>query len=409
MVSLLPCILGRPIDYRKLLSDIGEVHASTQKAAARAVNRILTARNWLIGAYIFEYEQNGDDRAAYGTQLLESLATDLKRQNLDGFSLSNLKNYRQLALVYPALALPEVFSHLLPQQDGAQLPGSIRQPLISELAGTPAEALVNFPVLLARASAPELPWQDQRYFRHLFGTLSYTHLLRLSRLEEPLKRAFYELECMKAGWSRRELDRQLDSMLFERVGLSKDKEAVLTLAQEGRLTDTPEALLRDPYVLEFLGIEQRVTYDESELEQALIDHLEAFMRELGRDFCFVGRQQRMTVGGTHYRIDLLFFQRRLRCLVAVDLKLGEFKHEYAGQMNFYLSYLKAEEMYEGENPPVGIVLCTQKDDTIVCYATAGMDNQLFVSRYQVFLPTEEQLRQWLMRERQFLEQALESR
>jgi predicted nuclease of restriction endonuclease-like (RecB) superfamily len=227
------------------------------------------------------------------------------------------------------------------------------------------------------------------------------------RIDEPLKRAFYELETMKSGWSERELKRQMDTALFERVGLSKDKDGVMALAQQGRVIDSPLTVLRDPYIFEFLGLEERSQYSEAELEKALIDHLQSFMRELGRDFCFVDRQYRIVVDGEDYYLDLLFYHRKLRCLVAIDLKIGAFKHEYAGQMNFYLNYLRHEQTYEDENPPIGILLCTAKSDTTVKYATGGMDNQLFVSRYQSVLPSVEQLQQWLQSEKAYLLQLAE--
>jgi len=395
------------VHYDELLSSIGSVTSAAQTAAARSINLVLTVRNWLVGAYIVEFEQQGEDRAAYGSRLLETLADDLKRRGVQGFSLANLKNFRQLALTYPAVAGPAILAALLAEAGGAGRLGHIRQTASSELV---AGGDGPFPVLVARArDNPVLPWQDGAYYRRLFANLSWSHLLRLTRLDDPLKRAFYELECLRAGWSERELRRQIESLLYERTGLSRDREAVLAAAADGQSFERPEILLRDPYVFEFLGIEARATFSEAELEQALIDHLEAFMRELGRDFCFIGRQQRIVVGGEYYYIDLLFFHRRLRCLVAIDLKLGEFRHEHAGQMNFYLNYLKAEDTYEGENPPVGILLFAEKDDTVVRYATAGIDNQLFVSRYRVALPSEEELRRWLTHERQFLEGALEQR
>ena len=262
-----------------------------------------------------------------------------------------------------------------------------------------------FPTLQARAQAqPSLSWQDSNYYQRIFNTLSWSHLLELSRFDDPVKRAFYELESIKGNWSLRELKRQTDSMLYERIGLSKDKEAVLALASQGQLIETPSTVLRDPYVLEFLGLEERATYSEADLEQALIDHLQQFMHELGRDFCFVARQFRISVDSEDYHLDLLFYHRALQCLIAIDLKLGKFRHEYAGQMNFYLNYLKANIAYSHENPPVGILLCAEKDAEAVHYATAGMDNQLFVSRYLIALPSEAQLKQWLREEQSRLEQ-----
>lgn len=407
------------MEYDRLLDGIGYINASTQAAIARAVNQALTLRNWLVGAYIVEYEQSGENRAAYGEALLKGIAKDLAHRGYEGLSLSNLKNFRRFALMYPILAKSQTLSDLFLPLLSAALAKSQTLSGESPAAGQPAssEAGLNqflsstaafslqFPSLEARIEAMHtFPWQDDRYYVHLLRTIAWSSLMELCRIEDPLKRAFYELECLKSGWSIRELKRQISSMLYERVGLSKDKNAVLALANEGRLIDTPAAILRDPYVLEFLGLKEQAVYTESELEQGLIDHLQQFIHELGRDFCFMERQFRITVANRHYFLDLLFYHRRLRCLVAIDLKLGEFKPEYAGQMNLYLNYLRHEVALPEENPPVGILLCSEKDAEEVHYATAGMDNQLFVSRYLVALPSEEKLKQWLRDEQERLQQ-----
>jgi len=409
------------VQYDRLLDEIGYINKSTQAAIARAANQTLTLRNWLIGAYIIEYEQNGADRAAYGESLLREISKDLARRGYEGLSLSNLKSFRRFALSYPHLVKSQTLSNLFVPMIPTPL---IKSQTLSDQLGnseitTPAqlqEAFSSnpnfveiFPSLEARiASYQGFPWQNEQYYGRLIQTVSWSNLMELCRIEDPLKRAFYELECLKSGWSIRELKRQVSSMLYERVGLSKDKEAVLALAEEGRLVDTPSTILRDPYVLEFLGLEEKALYNETELEQALIDHLQQFIHELGRDFCFVERQFRITVANRHYYLDLLFYHRRLRCLVAIDLKLGEFKPEYAGQMNLYLNYLREEVAFPEENPPVGILLCSEKDAEEVHYATAGMDNQLFVSRYLVVLPSEEKLRKWLRDEQYRLQQLVDS-
>jgi predicted nuclease of restriction endonuclease-like (RecB) superfamily len=378
------------MNYNQLIAQIAQVQSSAQAVAARLVNQLLTYRNWLIGAYIFEFEQNGEDRAAYGEQLLKSLADDLASQGQSGCSSTNLKYCRQFALAYPALAIGQTASDQLRTTGLASAGQSAVQP-------------PTFPALAARQPQQRLEWQDESYYARLFSALSWSHLLELARIDDPLKRAFYELECVKSRWPLRELKRQMDSLLYERVGLSKDKEAVLALAETGHLVERPATVLRDPYVLEFLELGERPVWSEAELEQALIDHLQKFLHELGRDFCFVERQFRITVGGEHYHLDLLFFHRGLRCLIAIELKLGRFRHEYAGQMNFYLNYLKEQVGHPDENPPVGIILCAEKDAEEVHYATAGLDQQLFVSRYLVALPSEEQLTQWLHEEQEFLE------
>jgi len=405
------------VEYNRLLAGISYINSFSQIAVARAVNQTLTLRNWLIGAYIIEYEQNGIDRAAYDTQLIETLAKDLKKRGITGFALSNLRNFRQFALAYPHLAEEAILPKLI---SFARLaPTEIHQTVSGELRSEPAEVTVDaieisfaelllFPSLQGRAqNEPPLLWQDAAYYQKLFATVSWSHLLELCRISDRLKRAFYELEAVKSNWSLREMKRQMNNMLYERIGLSKDKAAVLTLTQQGQLVDSPQTLIRDPYILEFLGLAERPVYTETDLEQALIDHLQEFMQELGRDFCFVERQFRMTVESEHHFLDLLFYHRALQCLIAIDLKLGKFKHDYAGQMNFYLNYLRENVAYPYENPPVGIILCAERDAETVRYATAGLDNQLFVSRYLIALPSEATLKQWLREEQERLSEPKE--
>jgi predicted nuclease of restriction endonuclease-like (RecB) superfamily len=400
------------VEYSSLLSDISHVSASTQAIVARSVNQALTIRNWLIGAYIIEYEQHGDDRANYGDGLVRSLATDLTEKGYQGLSRSNLISFRKFAFTYPVLAKSQTLSVLFELLTDTAAGKSQAVSGISEkfqkTEPNAEEAFsisttIQFPSLEARIPETDpFSWKDENYYLKLFRTMIWSNLMELCRLEDPLKRTFYELECLKSGWSNRELKRQINSLLYERIGVSRDQDAVMLLAQEGRLIDSPSMVLRDPYVLEFLDLEARVTYSESELEQALINHLQDFIHELGRDFCFIERQFRITVANKHYFLDLLFYHRRLRCLVGIDLKLGAFEAAYAGQMNLYLNYLKQEVALPDENPPVGIILCSDKDAEEVHYATAGMDSQLFVSRYLVALPSEERLRQWLREEQEHL-------
>jgi predicted nuclease of restriction endonuclease-like (RecB) superfamily len=397
------------MQYQSLLTDISTINQATQQVVSRSINQALTLRNWLIGAYIFEYEQQGVDRATYGGQLIDRLMVDLKQRGLTGLARSNLKSFRQFALAYPQFADEVILSTLIQGSKLNLLP--ISQPVAGQLTESPEPppgllfdgSRLNFPMLQSRiADQPRLDWQDAGYYQQLIQQLSWTHLLEIARLEDALKRAFYELEAVKSNWSRRELKRQINSLLYERIGLSKDKEAVLSMAQQGQILENPATVLRDPYILEFLNLEQRPSYSENDLETALINHLQEFMQELGRDFCFVERQFRIAVDGELYSLDLLFYHRSLQCLVAIDLKLGKFRHDYAGQMNFYLNYLRENVAYPHENPPVGIILCADRDTETVRYATAGLDNQLFVSRYLLALPSEAQLQQWLREEQQRL-------
>ncbi len=362
------------MNYSALVEAIAQAHAAAQRQAAQTVNLTLTLRNWLIGYHIFEYEQQGQDRAEYGERLLETLARDLKRRIGKGFTKRYLEMFRQFYLRYP-----------------------IAKSLISQLGlALPLPPSVEF---------KPLDWQDEEYFAQLLRRLPWTHFIELIRLDDPLKRAFYELQAMQQHWSTRELKRQLGSLLYERVGLSYDREGVLKLAQEGRLDETAAEIIRDPYVFEFLGLSRAELYTETQLERALLDHLREFLLELGAGFCFVARQRRVTFDNEHYYIDLLLYNRRLRCLFAVDLILGHFRHEYAGAMNFYLNYLKAEETEAGEQPPIGLLLCSEKNETHVEYALGGLSNRVFVSKYLLHLPKQAELEAFVRRTRKKLEGA----
>lgn len=366
------------IDYDALISSIAQAHEEAQCNAAQAVNVTLTLRNWLIGYHIVEYEQHGRDRAKYGARLLDALARDLRRRIGKGFTKRYLEMFRRFYLTYPILQSP------------------IAKSLISQFG-------LKLPTLPSATSAP-LDWQDEDYFARLFQKLPWTHFIELIRIDDPLKRAFYEIEMLSNRWSVRELKRQINSLLYERVGLSRDKEGVIALAKQGESLATIAEMIRDPYIFEFLGLERERLYTESQLERALLDHLQGFLLEMGKGFCFVARQRRVTFDNEHYYIDLLLYNRRLKCLVAIDLMLGRFRHEYAGAMNFYLNYLRAEEMEEGENPPIGLILCSEKNETHVEYALGGMSNRVFVSRYLLHLPAKEEIEAFVRKARKKLEE-----
>lgn len=377
--------------FLDLVDLISEVDGASRLAAGRSMQQILSLRNWMIGASIVEYEQAGEDRARYGQRLMPKLAEALADAGCQGLSSRNLHNFRQVALAYPGL-------------DAVGLGRGLSFPGIRILQAPAKSQPAPFPSLTSRDTPEEqLPWRDAEWLARLFTELTFTHLLELARINDLQQRAFYELHCLKERWVTRELVRQRASMLYERIGLSESRDEVLALAREGRLADTPSAQLKDPYVFEFLGIERRSVMTESDLEQALIDHLQQFLLELGRDFCFVDRQFRITAGNRHHHLDLLFFHRGLRCLVAIDLKLGEFHPEHAGQLRFYVNYLAEQVAHPDENPPVGILLCAERDAEVVRFATAG-DEDLFVTRYQLELPSEEQLQRWLHEERARIEQ-----
>ena len=360
--------------FSALADRLNQLHNTAQQAALRQVNYWLTARNWLVGYYVLEYEQAGQDRAAYGERLLAELARVLRTRGVSGLSLTNLKLCRQFYQTYPTLLLTDTATL---QAAGIILP-AIGQTLSDQLPPAADQGPgVAGPLLLQR--------------------LSFSHFIELLGLDTPLQRGFYELQTVSNNWSVRELKRAIHSALYERTGLSTDKAAVLA-AHAGVQPLQAGDVVKNPYVLEFLGLEQRPSYSESELEQAIIDHLQIFLVELGRGFCFEARQKRLTFDNEHLYVDLVFYHRILKCHVLVDLKIGAFSHADAGQMNVYLNYYREHEMTEGDNPPVGLILCAQKNDTLVRYATAGLSEQLFVSKYRIGLPSEGELQAFMEQE-----------
>jgi predicted nuclease of restriction endonuclease-like (RecB) superfamily len=365
------------VTFLALADQLSHLHTQAQHAALQQVNYWLTARNWLVGYYLAEYEQHGQDRAAYGERLLAELAKTLRTRSVAGLSLTNLKLCRQFYQTYPTLLTAQAATL---QAAGLTLP-AIGQTVSDQFAAAPEVPGMALPLLLTR--------------------LSFSHFIELLSLTTALQRAFYEVQAVKNNWSVRELKRAINSALYERTGLSTDKAAVLA-AHVGAGPLQVADVVKNPYVLEFLGLEQRASYSENELEQTIIDHLQTFLLELGRGFCFEARQKRLTFDNEHYYVDLVFYHRLLKCHVLVDLKLGAFSHADAGQMNVYLNYFREHEMSEGDNPPVGLILCAQKNDTLVRYATAGLSEQLFVSKYQINLPSEAELQQLLREEQQRL-------
>lgn len=357
------------MDFPALVSAIREAHEQCAAQAKRAVNVALTMRNWLIGNYIREYEQNGADRAAYGMRLLETLADEL-REGLDRcYTGRYLGLCRQLFDTYP----------------------EIRKSVISE-SGPSALPSLTEPAASNRKSAisdlhPPL--------RMLVECLSFTHLVELMALDDPLKRAFYEIECIRGNWSVRQLKRQIATLYFERSGLSKDKDKLAAMVQAGVAQAAPEHFIRDPYIFEFLGLKAQEVVEESDLEAALLTHLRDFLLELGHGFCLEAQQKSIVIGNTRGFVDLVFFHRILKCHILVELKVDTFHHEHIGQLNTYVTWYRRHMMAEGDNPPVGVLLCTQKDHALVEYALASLDNRLFVSKYQVELPTKEALQRFL--------------
>lgn len=324
--------------YSQLLQQISETYTQGRMRAVQSVNVQLIDTYWQVGRHIVEFEQAGQTRAQYGKALIQTLATDLGLRHGKGFSRGNLLYMRLLYQHYPGCApISEKASH----------------------------------------------------------QLSWSHYVELLKIEDPLERGFYEQQAQAERWSVPELKRQKSAALFLRLAASQDKAGILQLAQQGLVVEQPADLLREPYVFEFLKIPEPHQVSETQLETLLCDHLQPFLLELGKGFTFVGRQYRVTINGTHHRVDLVFYHRILRCFVLIDLKLGEVQHHDIGQMNLYLGYFANEENVEGDNPPIGIILSRQKDELLVEYATYGMSSQLFVQKYQLYLPDREALRREL--------------
>ena len=341
--------------YQAIFGDVSRIVDAARQSAARSVNAVMTAAYWRIGQRIVEFEQSGEKRAEYGTALIERLAVDMTERFGRGFSRQNIWQMRQFYLSYP--------------------PERILQTVSGESS------------LDSLASHFPLPWS------------AYVRLLSVKNTRA---REFYETEALRGGWSVRQLDRQINSQFYERTALSKNKAAMLTRGRKARPEDRvlPEEEIKDPFVLEFLDLKDE--YSENDLEEALIDHLETFLLELGEDFCFMGRQRRLRVGDEWYRVDLLFFHRRLRSLVVIDLKIGKFTHADAGQMHLYLNYAREHWMHEDENPPVGLILCSQKDEAVARYALDGLPNKVMAAEYKTALPDEATLAAEIDRTRQVL-------
>lgn len=349
-------------NFSDLVSAIQQTHATLAEQAAKAVNISLTLRNWLMGYYIREYEQSGADRSAYGERLLETLAQRLQQAGLQRVEARELRRYRRFYLAYPQIR--ETLS--------AKLPGlQIRE------TPTPESKL------------PAVPAQQ------LVERLSFSHFAELLQLDDPLQRSFYEVEAVRGHWAVRELKRQIATQYYQRTGLSTDKAAIATLAHSGAEQAQSSQIIRDPYVFEFLGLKPQEVVSEGHLEDALLDKLQAFLLELGHGFCFEARQKRLLIGGEYFFVDLVFYHRVLKCHVLIELKNDAFQHEHLGQLNAYVSYYKQHHMTEGDQPPIGILLCTRKNTELVQFALADMSNQLFVSRYQVQLPGKAQMAAFL--------------
>ena len=369
--------------FDELTKIIRDTHDAAQTTAVKAINRMQTMRNWLYGYYIIEFEQHGKDRAEYGTQLLKRLE---ERVNRKGLTETLFKNSRKFYRLYPQMVeniigviSPTVSDKLLESKDASGLCDTQmtenehveKSPTVSDGFRTTGQMIIS--------------------------RLSFSHIVEIMTVDDPLARYFYEQERIKCTWSVRELRRQISTNLYVRTGISSNPEKMLSLPSlQGH--DNNELQIRQPFTFEFLGLKANEVVDEKDIENALIDHLQDFLLELGKGFCFESRQKRIIIDDEYYYPDLVFYNRILHCGVIIELKDEEFSHQNLGQLNAYVSHYKEHEMQPGDNPPIGILLCTRKGKKMVEYALAGMDNQLFVSTYMLQLPDKKTLEEFLLKQ-----------
>lgn len=357
--------------FNDLTSIIQTTHDAAQSSAVKAINRMQTMRNWLIGYYIVEYEQHGKDRAEYGTQLLKKLE---ERVNRKGMTTTLFKWARKFYRLYPQMT--------------DNLPVRICATMMHQL-----QSIENKEDAIGASMMHQFMTPGKTIISHL----SFTHLREIMTIDDPLARYFYEQECIKCTWSVRELRRQISTNLYVRAGISSNPEKMLSLPSiQGH--DSVDLQIRQPFTFEFLGLKAQDVVDEHDLENALISHLQEFILELGKGFCFESRQKRIIIDDEYYYPDLVFYNRILHCGVIIELKNEEFSYENFGQLNAYVSHYRENEMQPGDNPPIGILLCTRKGKKMVEYALAGMDNQLFVSTYMLQLPDKKTLEDFLLKQ-----------
>ena len=369
--------------FDELTKIIRDTHDAAQTTAVKAINRMQTMRNWLYGYYIIEFEQHGKDRAEYGTQLLKRLE---ERVNRKGLTETLFKNSRKFYRLYPQMVeniigviSPTVSDKLLESKDAS---------VLCDTQMTENEHVEK---------SPTVSDGFRTTGQMIISRLSFSHIVEIMTVDDPLARYFYEQECIKCTWSVRELRRQISTNLYVRTGISSNPEKMLSLPSlQGH--DNNELQIRQPFTFEFLGLKANEVVDEKDIENALIDHLQDFLLELGKGFCFESRQKRIIIDDEYYYPDLVFYNRILHCGVIIELKDEEFSHQNLGQLNAYVSHYKEHEMQHGDNPPIGILLCTRKGKKMVEYALAGMDNQLFVSTYMLQLPDKKMLEDFLLKQ-----------
>ena len=359
------------MNFDELVEMMERTDAVLRQQAARSIDRALVVRNWLLGCHIVEYEQNGLDRAQYGEQLIQRLADALSARRRRGFSYRSMQLFKRFYLTYRGnLQTGSAHSHLPDASPEAIVQTPSAQ--LSQGLTLPNEAALNN---LAAGFA-----------------LSWSHYAFLVQIADDRERRFYEIEAGRENWSLAEFKRQFNSGLYERLALSRDKAAIEQLAQKGQVLTKPTDAVKDPYILEFLGLEERPAYSESDFEQDIIDKLEHFLLELGKGFLFHSRQFRLTFDEKHFWVDLVFYNRRLRCFVLLDLKIGDLTHEDLGQMQMYVNYFDREVKAPDENPTIGILLCKTKNDALVEMTLPENNTTIFASQYQLYLPSKEDLR-----------------
>ena len=366
------------MEFAKLVNSIQSTHEELQLSAIKAVNQSLTLRNWLIGLYIVEFEQNGEDRARYGERLLKDLSISI---NIKGLSVTNLKLCRQFYVAYP---------HLQPAVKETLENSSSKAIRIGQTVSDQLQIADNKHIAIHQTVSDELQ-STQISPKKLLYNLSFSHLLELIPITDIKKRTFLEFETIKNAWSVRELKRQINTLYYERSEISKKPDMLSKMVEQTAETIEAKDIIKSHFTFEFLGLKAKDVVYENDLEKSLLEHLEGFLLEMGHGFCFEAKQKRILIGGEYFFIDLVFYHRILKCHILVELKVDEAKHEHIGQLKTYVNYYKKEMMQKDDNPPVGLLLVTNQNKALVEYAIADSDQQLFVSKYLLELPSEEEL------------------
>lgn len=399
------------MDFPQLSNNIQLTHNLLQNNVMRAINQNITARNWLVGYWIVEFEQNGEDRAKYGEKLLSELAKAIKVRGLGAVMLNLCRKFYK---TYPALGT-EIGKFLMSRGDSRIIQSLIEKFQITEnendrIFQSPIEKLPAAKNAIFQTVSGKfendyetIPIEAKEVIPQvggdkIFTRLSFTHIIPLLSIDDPLKRSFYEIETIKGCWSVRELRRQIDTLCYERAGISKNPEKLMALVNEKAETAMPTNIVKSPYVFDFLGLKSADVVEESDLETMLISHIQEFILELGEGFCFEGRQKRILIDDEYFFVDLVFYHRILKCHVLVELKTKKFNYADMAQLNMYVAYYRDKMMAEDDNAPIGILLCTDASSEMVRYATAGMDENLFVSKYLLQLPAKETFVEFLNKE-----------